>query len=232
MKGPLLGIPKDIADDLTPQIGSKLVFSPFWNKTFWVSCKRAMDVVGSAILLVLLSPFLLVLAVLVKLTSRGPGFYRWRVVGKDGQPFLSYKFRSMVNNADELKSALAGQNQMTGPVFKLTHDPRVTSLGRWMRRYSLDELPQLYSVFKGDMSLVGPRPPLLTEYERFNAYQRQKLAVKPGLTCLWQVSGRNQVSDLNDWVALDLEYIRQWSPLLDLGILLKTIREVVAGSGR
>lgn len=232
MTAPLLDIQNDIANDLAPAIASKLVFSPFWNSAIWVFCKRAMDVVGAAILLILLSPLLLVLAVLVKLTSIGPVFYRWRVVGKDGQPFLGYKFRSMVNNADELKSALAAENEMTGPVFKLTHDPRVTPLGRWMRCYSLDELPQLYSVFKGDMSLVGPRPPLLTEYERFNPYQRQKLAVKPGITCLWQVSGRNQVADLNEWVALDLEYIRQWSPLLDLTILLKTVREVVAGSGR
>jgi lipopolysaccharide/colanic/teichoic acid biosynthesis glycosyltransferase len=121
---------------------------------------------------------------------------------------------------------------MTGPVFKLTHDPRITPLGSWMRRYSLDELPQLFSVVRGDMSLVGPRPPLVTEYERFTEYQKQKLAVMPGITCLWQVSGRNQVRDFDEWVRLDLEYIRDWSLTMDLKILLRTVSEVFAGSGK
>jgi lipopolysaccharide/colanic/teichoic acid biosynthesis glycosyltransferase len=138
----------------------------------------------------------------------------------------------MTMNADDLKRTLIEQNEMVGPVFKLTHDPRVTPLGKWMRRYSLDELPQLYSVLKGDMSLVGPRPPLVMEYAQFTDYQKQKLEVKPGITCLWQVSGRNDVVDFDEWVALDLEYIRNWSLLLDLKILLKTVREVFVGSGR
>lgn len=183
-------------------------------------------------MLLVLSPLFLTLAVLVKLTSRGPVFYRWRVVGKGGCPFVGYKFRSMMANADECKPELLTQNEMSGPVFKLTQDPRVTKLGAWLRRYSLDELPQLYSVLKGDMSLVGPRPPLVTEYAQFTDYQKQKLAVKPGITCLWQVSGRNRVSDFNEWVSLDLEYIRNWSLGLDLKILLKTAREVCIGSGR
>jgi lipopolysaccharide/colanic/teichoic acid biosynthesis glycosyltransferase len=170
--------------------------------------------------------------VLVKLTSRGPVLYRWRVVGKGGRPFVGYKFRSMIANADDMRRELLAQNEMTGPVFKLTRDPRVTKLGAWLRRYSLDELPQLYSVLKGNMSLVGPRPPLVTEYAQFTDYQKQKLAVKPGITCLWQVSGRNQVHDFNDWVDLDLEYIRNWSFGLDLKILLKTAREVCIGSGK
>jgi lipopolysaccharide/colanic/teichoic acid biosynthesis glycosyltransferase len=138
----------------------------------------------------------------------------------------------MVANADELKADLEERNEMKGPVFKLTHDPRITPVGMWMRRYSLDELPQFYSVVKGDMSLVGPRPPLVTEYERFTKYQRQKLAVKPGITCLWQVSGRNRVRDFDEWVRLDLEYIRNWSLMLDLKILLKTVGEVFIGSGK
>jgi lipopolysaccharide/colanic/teichoic acid biosynthesis glycosyltransferase len=138
----------------------------------------------------------------------------------------------MIANADELKDGLADQNEMRGPVFKLSVDPRVTSLGAWMRRFSLDELPQFYSVLKGDMSLVGPRPPLLSEYAEFTAYQKQKLVVRPGITCLWQVSGRNRVRDFDDWVALDLKYIRNWSLGLDLKILLQTVREVLAGSGR
>jgi lipopolysaccharide/colanic/teichoic acid biosynthesis glycosyltransferase len=138
----------------------------------------------------------------------------------------------MVVNADELKTQLWSQNEMTGPVFKLTNDPRITKVGAWMRRYSLDELPQFYSVLKGDMSLVGPRPPLVTEYEKFTPYQRQKLAVKPGITCLWQVNGRNGVSDFDDWVALDFDYIRNWSLGLDLKILAQTAAEVLAGSGK
>jgi lipopolysaccharide/colanic/teichoic acid biosynthesis glycosyltransferase len=197
-----------------------------------LACKRALDLLGSAILLLILSPFLLSFALLVKLTSRGPVLYRWRVVGKGGRPFVGYKFRSMIANADELQPELLAQNEMTGPVFKLTRDPRVTKLGAWLRRYSLDELPQFYSVLKGDMSLVGPRPPLATEYAQFTDYQKQKLAVKPGITCLWQVSGRNRVSDFDEWVGLDLEYIRNWSLGLDLKILLKTAREVCIGSGR
>ncbi|HEX8816580.1 MAG TPA: sugar transferase [Terriglobales bacterium] len=208
------------------------VLSPRWSKPFSFAIKRALDVVISAFLLVILSPFLVLLTVLIKLTSRGPVFYRWRVVGKNGRPFIGYKFRSMVANADQLKASLEAENEMTGPVFKLTRDPRVTKLGAVMRRYSLDELPQLFSVFKGDMSLVGPRPPLVTEYARFTDYQKQKLAVTPGMTCLWQVNGRNQVSDFDQWVELDLEYIRDWSLGLDFKILCKTIGVVFAGSGK
>jgi lipopolysaccharide/colanic/teichoic acid biosynthesis glycosyltransferase len=188
--------------------------------------------VTSLFLLVLLSPFFLVLALLVKFSSPGPILYNWRVVGEGGRPFLSYKFRSMVANADELKAGLDARNEMKGPVFKLTHDPRITSVGIWMRRYSLDELPQLYSVLKGDMSLVGPRPPLVTEYSRFSDYQKQKLAVKPGITCLWQVSGRNEVRDFDEWVRLDLEYVQNWSLTLDFKILFKTVHEVFSGSGK
>ena len=158
--------------------------------------------------------------------------YPWRVVGRSGQRFVGYKFRSMVANADELKPQLLRQNEMTGPVFKLTRDPRITALGGWMRRYSFDELPQLYSVLVGDMSLVGPRPPLESEFVQFTDFQRQKLAVKPGITCLWQVSGRNRVHDFDDWVRLDLEYIRTWSLILDFEILARTLREVLRGSGK
>ncbi len=138
----------------------------------------------------------------------------------------------MVVGADDMKPALLAKNEMSGPVFKLTNDPRITRVGAWMRRYSLDELPQLYSVLVGDMSLVGPRPPLATEYERFTEYQKQKLSVKPGITCLWQVSGRNRVRDFDEWVRLDLEYIRNWSPWLDLHILVRTLGTVISGSGK
>jgi lipopolysaccharide/colanic/teichoic acid biosynthesis glycosyltransferase len=214
------------------QMHLPLVLSSRWQSSVHLFCKRVLDFAFALLLLLLLSPLFLVLALLVKLTSSGSVLYRWRVVGKGGRPFISYKFRSMVANADELKADLEERNEMKGPVFKLTHDPRITPVGMWMRRYSLDELPQFYSVVKGDMSLVGPRPPLVTEYERFTKYQRQKLAVKPGITCLWQVSGRNRVRDFDEWVRLDLEYIRNWSLMLDLKILLKTVGEVFIGSGK
>jgi lipopolysaccharide/colanic/teichoic acid biosynthesis glycosyltransferase len=138
----------------------------------------------------------------------------------------------MVVNADELKPALESRNEMQGPVFKMTNDPRITRVGRVLRKYSLDELPQLWSVLIGDMSLVGPRPPLQTEYARFTDYQKLKLQVKPGLTCLWQVSGRNDVRDLDEWVRLDLLYVQRWSLALDLEIVLRTIPVVFFGKGK
>jgi lipopolysaccharide/colanic/teichoic acid biosynthesis glycosyltransferase len=209
-----------------------MVLSPAWGSPARLALKRMIDILGSAILLISLSPLFLVLVVVVRLSSPGPIFYRWRVVGRSGMPLLSHKFRSMVANADDRKAKLEGLNEMTGPVFKVTNDPRITPAGCWMRRYSLDELPQLYSVLKGDMSLVGPRPPLQSEYRRFTDFQKQKLAVKPGITCLWQVSGRNQVNDFDQWVRLDLEYIRRWSLWLDIKILCRTVAAVVSGSGK
>jgi lipopolysaccharide/colanic/teichoic acid biosynthesis glycosyltransferase len=206
--------------------------SPNWGRPFLVGCKRAFDVGVSALLLILLSPLFAALAAMVKLTSPGSTFYRWQVAGKGGRPFTGYKFRSMHSNADELKIQLESLNEMSGPVFKLTNDPRVTRVGGFLRRYSLDELPQLYSVLKGDMSLVGPRPPLVSEYLKFTEYQKQKLAVKPGITCLWQVNGRNNVRNFDDWIRLDLDYIRRWSLKLDFWILMKTAAEVFAGSGK
>ena len=190
-----------------------------------------MDIVAAAALLTGLSPLLLALAALVKLTSRGPALYRWRVVGRHGHPFVSYKFRSMVANADALKPQLLGQNEMTGPVFKLTLDPRVTPLGRWLRRYSLDELPQLWSVLVGDMSLVGPRPLPVRDYEGFNEdWQRRRFSVKPGITCLWQVGGRSDIP-FDQWMRLDLQYLDEWSLWLDLKILTRTVPAVLRGSG-
>ncbi len=214
------------------EMSKEQTLSRHWHNPLMLGCKRALDAVMSGLLLIVLSPLLLILAVAVKLTSRGPVFYRWQVVGKGGRPYTGYKFRSMCANADELKEKLEPLNEMRGPVFKLTNDPRITSLGVWMRRYSLDELPQLYSVFKGDMSLVGPRPPLTSEYARFTEYQKQKLAVKPGITCLWQVNGRNDVKDFDEWVKLDLDYIRCWTPMLDIRILVQTVSEVLAGTGK
>lgn len=211
---------------------SAVVFSPHWKSAPCQAAKRVIDVLGAGLLLIVLSPLLAVLAIVVKRSSPGGIFYRWKVVGQGGRPFLSYKFRSMVSNADDLKARLAASNEMTGPVFKITNDPRVTRAGKWMRRYSLDELPQLYSVLQGHMSLVGPRPPLASEYERFTGLQKQKLSVKPGMTGLWQVNGRNQVNDFDQWVRLDLEYIRRWSLGLDIRILFRTVAAVLSGSGK
>jgi lipopolysaccharide/colanic/teichoic acid biosynthesis glycosyltransferase len=219
-------VSRPVAAELSPQ------GSPYWSSPVHLAAKRLLDVTASAGLLAALSPLLLALAVVVKLSSRGPALYPWRVVGRSGQRFVGYKFRSMVADADALKPQLLRRNEMTGPVFKLTSDPRITPLGAWMRRYSLDELPQLYSVVLGDMSLVGPRPPLESEFLQFTDFQRQKLAVKPGITCLWQVSGRNRVRDFDDWVRLDLDYIREWSLILDLKILARTAMEVFRGSGK
>lgn len=193
--------------------------------------KRTLDVVLSAALLVLFCPVLCAVALAVRLSSEGPVFYRWRVVGQGGRPFTGYKFRTMVADADALKFRLQTMNEMSGPVFKIRRDPRVTPVGRCLRRFSLDELPQLWSVLKGDMSLVGPRPPLQSEYLRFTDWQRQKLLVKPGITCLWQIRGRNQISDFDEWVRLDLEYIERWSLWLDLKILLLTVPAVFLTRG-
>src|SRR5262245_4355071 len=201
--------------ELPIQTLPSLTLSCSWSRPSLVALKRLVDIIVSTFLLTLLSPVFLLLSAFIKVTSRGPIFYKWHVVGVDATPFIGYKFRSMVVNADQLKSQLMSSNEMSGPVFKMKNDPRITSVGRWMRRYSLDELPQLYNVLKGDMALVGPRPPLVDEYREFNEYQKQKLAVKPGLTCLWQISGRNDVSNFDEWVRLDLEYIRRWSLWLD-----------------
>jgi len=193
--------------------------------------KRLLDIVLSALLLVLLLPFFILIAIMIKLTSKGPVFYPWLVVGQNNRDLASYKFRTMIGNADELKDDLLNQNEMAGPVFKMKNDPRITCVGQLLRKYSLDELPQLWSVLKGDMSLVGPRPPFRSEIDRCELWQRRKISFKPGMTCLWQVSGRNQISDFNEWCRLDLEYIDNWSLWLDFKILVKTAFVVFKGTG-
>ena len=174
---------------------------------------------------------MLTIAILIKLTSKGPIFYKWKVVGLNKKRFTGYKFRTMVDNADQLKQELMERNEMNGVVFKIKGDPRITSIGRLLRKFSLDELPQLWSVFKGDLSCVGPRPPLASELEKFESWHRRKLSVKPGLTCLWQIRGRSKIKDFNDWVKLDLEYIDNWSLWLDFKIMMKTIPVVLMGRG-
>jgi len=201
------------------------------SKPIQRALKRLLDVVVSAVGMVVLLPVFLLLILAVKLTSRGPAFYRWEVIGKGCRPFRSYKFRTMVANADQIKRELMTHNEMMGPVFKMREDPRITQIGRFLRKYSLDELPQVWSVFKGDMSLVGPRPCLQSELPHFSEWHRQKFAVTPGITCLWQISGRNEIKDFDMWVKMDLEYIEHWSFWLDLKILVKTIPAVLSGRG-
>ncbi len=194
--------------------------------------KRLLDIIVSSTALFLLTPLMLAISLVIKLTSpRGPVLHRLDHVGMNGRRIIGYKFRTMVPNAHSLKQQLMDRNRMTGPVFKIPDDPRITPLGRWLRRYSLDELPQLYSVLTGELSLVGPRAPMREEVERFEFGQRRKLCVKPGLTCFWQVNGRSEITDFSEWVRLDLEYIRQASFLTDLKILLRTVPVVVKGRG-
>ena len=194
--------------------------------------KQAIDWVGAAFLLLFASPLFLFAAIAIRRTSPGPIFFRQRRAGLNGQPFTMLKFRTMVSDAEQRQHELAALNEMDGPVFKVTNDPRVTSIGRWLRKSSVDELPQLLNVLRGEMSLVGPRPLPVDEVQRFDdPAHRRRLSVKPGLTCLWQVSGRNNVRDFKDWVRLDLEYIDNWSLWLDLKILWRTIPVVLVGTG-
>jgi exopolysaccharide biosynthesis polyprenyl glycosylphosphotransferase len=194
--------------------------------------KRIIDVIGSFSLLLLGSIPFLCIALMVRLTSPGPIIFWQNRSGLHGRPFRMYKFRSMVTNAEQARAELERLNEMSGPVFKVKNDPRVTQLGRWLRRTSLDELPQLWNVLRGEMSLVGPRPLPLYETANFaDISQRRRMSVRPGLTCLWQVRGRNQISDFKDWVRLDLEYIDRWTLFLDLEILFRTIPVVLLGWG-
>ena len=209
-----------------------LVFRTTPEASWQSVIKQVMDLVGAFVLLIVLSPLFLLIAIAIKLTSPGPVFFRQQRSGLNGAPFTLYKFRTMVTNAEQLKHELEAMNEMSGPVFKVTNDPRITRIGKWLRRYSLDELPQLFNVLRGEMSLVGPRPLPVDEVKRFNDLaHRRRLSVKPGLTCLWQISGRNQITDFKDWVRLDLEYIDNWSLWLDLKILLRTIPAVFAATG-
>lgn len=194
------------------------------------SVKRLFDIVVSASALLVLSPLLLAVAVLIKLTSRGPIFFRQARVGLHGRPFNMFKFRTMVVNAESLQEKLTARNEQTGPVFKMKNDPRVTPIGRFLRKHSIDELPQLINVLRGDMSVVGPRPPVPKEVEKYEGWQRRRLSVRPGLTCIWQVSGRNQIS-FQEWMYLDMRYIDHWSITEDLSLILKTFPIVVTGRG-
>jgi lipopolysaccharide/colanic/teichoic acid biosynthesis glycosyltransferase len=210
----------------------EVVLSPRYLDGDMLFVKRLIDIVVSGILLTLLAPLFLLIAAAIKWTTpKLPVFYPWRVIGLSGRPFTGYKFTTMVADADKQKARLMAQNEMQGPVFKIKSDPRITRLGHFLRKYSLNELPQLWSVLKGDMSLVGPRPAFRHELERYELWHKRKLTFKPGITCLWQVSGRNRISSFDEWVRLDLEYIDQWSLGLDMRILARTIGAVFSGSG-
>jgi len=202
-------------------------------ETSWeMLAKHLVDFLGALALVIILSPVLLVVALLVKFTSPGPVLFCQQRSGLNGRPFTIFKFRTMVTNAEQFKHELAAMNEMSGPVFKITNDPRITPIGKTLRKYSLDELPQLFNVLCADMSLVGPRPLPVDEVRRFHDFaHRRRLSVRPGLTCLWQIKGRNRISNFDDWVRLDLEYIDNWSLWLDISILFRTIPVVLFGTG-
>lgn len=209
-----------------------LVFRTTPDISWALLVKGLVDRVAAFLGLLALSPLLLLVAAIIKLTSPGPAIFTQKRAGRHGRPFTMYKFRSMHTNAEMQRAELVAYNVMSGPVFKLEDDPRVTPFGRWLRKTSIDELPQLLNVLLGDMSLVGPRPLPLYEVEQFTSLShRRRLSMKPGLTCLWQIRGRNSVTIFDDWVRMDLEYIDHWSLALDFWILLRTIPVVLLGQG-
>jgi len=209
-----------------------LVFRTTPDLSWALMVKRGIDIAGAAVGLVVLSPLFLLLTIAVKLSSSGPAIFTQRRAGIHGRPFTMFKFRTMYPDAETRHAELQAKNEMSGPVFKINADPRVTPAGRWLRRTSLDELPQLVNVLLGDMSLVGPRPLPLYEVANFQSTgHRRRLSMKPGLTCLWQIRGRNNVTSFDEWVRMDLEYIDHWSLSLDFRILLGTIPAVLLGAG-
>ncbi|MGE5309278.1 MAG: sugar transferase [Deltaproteobacteria bacterium] len=201
------------------------------DKIWQLYFKRMVDLTLSGLALVILSPVFLVIAALIKLTSPGHVIFNQERVGRNGRRFFLYKFRIMEKDAEKRLKEFSAKNEMKGPVFKLANLPRVTPVGKWLRKLSLDELPQLWNVFKGDMSLVGPRPPLPSEVNEYDSWHRRHLSMNPGITCIWQCSGRNRIVDFDEWAKLDLEYIDTWSFWLDVKILLKTIPAVLFGVG-
>jgi exopolysaccharide biosynthesis polyprenyl glycosylphosphotransferase len=227
----------DLFGDLVPpprvtsfgSIGA-LSFAPVHHGRVELALKRTADALGAAVLGALALPLVALAAVAIRLTSPGPVFFRQIRSGLNGHPFEMLKLRTMYVDAEARKADLLELNEMDGPVFKIKHDPRITPVGRFLRRFSIDELPQLWNVLKGDMSLVGPRPPLPSEVSRYRNADRRRLSMRPGLTCLWQVNGRNQIG-FDDWVRLDLEYIDRWSLASDMRILLRTPKAVVRARG-
>ncbi|HOM52571.1 MAG TPA: sugar transferase [Phycisphaerae bacterium] len=206
------------------------VEAPAWRERAYAIAKRVMDVTLAVLLLILTAPIMLCAAIAIRCTSKGPILFRQARAGLHGRPFTMYKFRSMIDGAEEWRPHMSFLNEVAGPVFKLRHDPRLTSVGRWLRRTSIDELPQLFNVLRGEMSLVGPRPLPLSEVKTGSPQECRRLDVLPGLTCLWQVSGRCEIP-YDEWMQLDLLYIENRSLLLDLQILLRTIPAVLSCRG-
>ena len=202
--------------------GMELKFENKQNLKVYEICKRTIDIIGAGLGLILLSPIIAIVACAVKVTSKGPVFFSQKRVGKNGELFEMYKFRSMVVNAEELKENLEDKNEMSGPMFKIKDDPRITKVGKFIRKTSIDELPQLWNVLKGDMSLVGPRPSLPKEVEQFDNWMFKRLSVRPGLTCYWQVSGRNNI-DFEDWMKLDVKYVEERNFWIDIKLIFKTV---------
>jgi len=192
--------------------------------------KKIIDVIGSLCGILLLSPVMIVVAICIKLDSKGPVFFGQNRVGQDGKPFKMYKFRSMCTNAECLLEELRGKNEMSGPMFKMKEDPRVTKVGRFIRNTSIDELPQLFNILNGEMSIVGPRPSLPKEVAQFTSFQKQRLIAKPGLTCYWQVSGRSDV-DFEEWMEMDIEYLMNRSTFVDIGLIFKTVGVLFGDKG-
>jgi exopolysaccharide biosynthesis polyprenyl glycosylphosphotransferase len=234
------GIRTRVATDFFPHVNSKMTLDRFGTApllTFTAGpdddlrlvVKRTADVVLSLCLLVILAPLFLLITLLIRLTSPGPAIFRQVRCGLNGRLFTFYKFRSMIENAERLKPKMEHLNQKT-TAFKIAHDPRLTPIGRWLRKFSLDELPQLFNVLRGDMSLVGPRPAVPSEVDRYERWQKRRLRMRPGLTCLWAVRGRDKL-DFDTWMKMDLEYIDNWSLLLDVKILLRSIPYVLTGCG-
>jgi exopolysaccharide biosynthesis polyprenyl glycosylphosphotransferase len=191
------------------------------NRVLYNLSKRLIDVIGALLGLIILSPILIIIGILIKLESKGPIIFAQKRVGLNGKEFKMYKFRSMVINAEEIKEKLKEKNEMSGPMFKIKDDPRITKIGKVIRKTSIDEVPQLINVLKGDMSLVGPRPSLPNEVKEFEPWMLKRLEVKPGLTCFWQVMGRNNI-DFDNWMKLDIKYVNERSLWLDIKLIFKT----------
>jgi exopolysaccharide biosynthesis polyprenyl glycosylphosphotransferase len=207
-----------------------LAFTRTPSDALALAAKRAFDVLASAAVLLPLAPVLAAVAIAIRLDSEGPIFFRQRRVGLNGRIFHMLKFRSMYRDAEERLAALQAQNEMSGPVFKMKNDPRVTRVGRFLRKTSLDEFPQFWNVLKGEMSIVGPRPPIPAEVREYKRWQRRRLSMRPGITCVWQISGRNNI-DFDHWMEMDLDYIDRWSLWSDLAICLKTVPAVLSARG-
>jgi exopolysaccharide biosynthesis polyprenyl glycosylphosphotransferase len=235
------GVRTRVAVDFFPHVNSTvslarfgltplLTFSAAPDDEIRLLAKRTIDVALAAAAIVVLAPIMAVIAVLIRVTSPGPAIFRQVRCGLNGRRFMFYKFRSMCHNAEALKSSLSHLNARDGVAFKIPQDPRMTRVGRYLRKFSIDEWPQLWNVLRGDMSLVGPRPAVPSEVERYQRWQRRRLRMRPGLTCLWAVSGRDQV-DFETWMKMDMQYIDNWSLALDWKILLRTIPKVLTGRG-